>query len=536
MLTIRDHQSGDLFDPWEHLGPKRRTLLEKSWAGVFRKYLLEHLPVAALTASFCESFGRPTKDLYAVLGALILQQLHDLTDVETVEAIALHRGWQYALDIRYESDAYMCERTLRYYRRRVIEEGLQEILFRGLTDQLIKSFGINTGRQRIDSTSIRSDMRSLTRLGILVETISKFLRELALRHPELSKQVDEETIRIYVKRTGDGCFALSKPSESKRRLPEAAKKLYELVELFRETPAAGLDSYSLLARVLQEQCQVVVGRDSQIQVHVREPSDVPCNAVHNPADPDSSYNAHHGHGYMAQIVETYNEEKVTGEEDTGVPSPNLISHVAVNDMTEQDWHALEPAMEDLANRDLQPESIVGDTHYGSEDNIRKAHERGVELIAPASPPKGYKQGRLTLEQFELDEAGCVIKCPQGYAPIATSITPKKLEARFDPHVCSRCQRRFQCPAYSTKRNAVKSRWQYTHERVRTRSRRLRELSDDFKNRYRWRAGIEGTMSQLKRQLRLAKLRIRGMAAVSYTVVLRALGLNIRRIEAFIQAS
>jgi hypothetical protein len=44
------------------------------------------------------------------------------------------------------------------------------------------------------------------------------------------------------------------------------------------------------------------------------------------------------------------------------------------------------------------------------------------------------------------------------------------------------------------------------------------------------------MSQLKRQLRLAKLRIRGMAAVSYTVVLRALGLNIRRIEAFIQAS
>ena len=110
---MRDHQSGDLFDPWEHLGPQRRALLEKSWAGVFRQYLLKHLPVADLTVTFCASFGRPTKDLYAVLGSLILQQLHDLTDTETVEAIALHRGWQYALDIRCESDAYICERTLR---------------------------------------------------------------------------------------------------------------------------------------------------------------------------------------------------------------------------------------------------------------------------------------------------------------------------------------------------------------------------------------------------------------------------------------
>jgi hypothetical protein len=132
MLTVRDHQSGDLFDPWEHLGPQRRTLLEKSWAGVFRQYLLEHLPVAELTVAFCASFGRPTKDLYAVLGSLILQQLHDLTDAETVEAIALHRGWQYALDIRCESDAYICERTLRNYRRRVLDNGLQETLSRRL--------------------------------------------------------------------------------------------------------------------------------------------------------------------------------------------------------------------------------------------------------------------------------------------------------------------------------------------------------------------------------------------------------------------
>lgn len=29
MLTIRDHDTGFLFDPWDHLGPKRRHLLDK---------------------------------------------------------------------------------------------------------------------------------------------------------------------------------------------------------------------------------------------------------------------------------------------------------------------------------------------------------------------------------------------------------------------------------------------------------------------------------------------------------------------------
>ena len=80
MFTLRDQQSGDLFDPWEYLGPQRRRLLEQSWAGVFRDYLLQHLPVKGLAAGFRGDFGRPSKDLSVAIGALILQQLHDLTD------------------------------------------------------------------------------------------------------------------------------------------------------------------------------------------------------------------------------------------------------------------------------------------------------------------------------------------------------------------------------------------------------------------------------------------------------------------------
>ena len=79
--------------------------------------------------------GRPSKDLHVVIGVLLLQQLHDLSDAETVEALAFNMAWHYALDVRSEADSYFCEKTLRNYRRLFIEQGLDELLFRCLTDR-----------------------------------------------------------------------------------------------------------------------------------------------------------------------------------------------------------------------------------------------------------------------------------------------------------------------------------------------------------------------------------------------------------------
>ena len=80
MINIKDHKTDYLWDPWEHLGVKRRKLLEESWASAFRKYILQQLPVDNITPFFSEKLGRPTKELYALLGALLLQQMHNLTD------------------------------------------------------------------------------------------------------------------------------------------------------------------------------------------------------------------------------------------------------------------------------------------------------------------------------------------------------------------------------------------------------------------------------------------------------------------------
>ena len=100
-------------------------------------------------------------------------------------------------------------------------------------------------------------MRSLTRLGIVVETISKFARELERYHPELHEKISKEVIRRYVVREGKGSFTNTAPSASKRRLGEAGQDLFALAIQFRNTAAAKLSSFTILERVLHDQFEIV---------------------------------------------------------------------------------------------------------------------------------------------------------------------------------------------------------------------------------------------------------------------------------------
>jgi hypothetical protein len=502
-------------------------LLEQSWAGVFRDYLLKDLPVNELAAGFRDDFGRPSKDLSIAIGALILQQLHDLTDRQTSEAVALNIAWHYALDIRRESDAYLCERTLRNYRRRILELKLDAVLFQTLTDRLIQAVGVETTKQRLDSTTVKSAIRGLTRLGILVEAVSKFLRELKRKEPERYVEVDGEIVRKYVERQGDGCFADTRPSESKRRLTEAARDVYELVEQFRPTPAAELESFRLLEQIFQEQCEVTGNVESPVVI--RPPRKDDCDGIVSPADPDARYNKHRGTGYLVQIMETFAEAE--SQTDNSQPTkPDLITHVAVDKLTMHDQDALDPAIEVTSRRGIKPQELLADSHYGSNNCLAKGSQDGVEIVSPAMPAKGTRQGKLTLEDFQLDHEGRVVRCPLGQAPVETSVADVRLQVLFNPLVCECCPRREDCPAAAVGRR--ERRWQYTHDRVRQRTRRLADASEAFRKRYRWRAGIEATMSRFKHQMGMSRLRVRGMAKVTYVAMLRALGLNIHRVAAY----
>ncbi len=285
----------------------------------------------------------------------------------------------------------------------------------------------------------------------------------------------------------------------------------------------------MIDRVLREQCEVVDSGGEAEKLRIKEDTELTGDVLQNPSDPTSTYNTHKGQGHMAQIMETYQVDAAPGQP----LKPDLITHVALGKMTEHDIAAVEPALDDTAARGIAPKELLGDTHYGLGDNIAKAAERGVELISPAQPPAGSQQEppRLSLEQFILDDRGQVTQCPAGQAPLSVSVSKNgaNYQARFDAATCAACPLRAQCPVQNPRSPRDSStRLQYQGVRLAMRERRLAEEKPKFKERYRWRAGIEATMSRLKHQIGCAALRVRGKAAVAYETFMGALGLNILR--------
>lgn len=524
MRNIRDHVTGELFNRWNHLGSKRIKRLQSSWAEVFRKHVLLKLPVAQLSAMFDPVMGRPTVDLPVVLGALILQQIFNFTDRETEEALAFNITWHYALDIRSDADLEMTGRTLRNYRKLVIELGLDDLIFSDVTDGLIESLGLDVSKQRIDSTAFKSAMRELTRLGTFVETISKFLRELKRSLPLEYERVEPDIVRKYVERKGEGCFGM-KPMETRKRLPEAAEMLHKLIGMFRGTSAEELESFGLLKRLFEEQCEVTAGGDGDGdgELRIKTPEEVGCDNMNNPSDPDSTYNGYKGQGYTAQLMESYTEA------DGGEKSaPDIVTYIGLNKMTESDTRALKPALDAVEKRGIKPETVVADTPYGALANREDASKRGVEIVAPSQPPKNYKSGILSLELFELDENGFVVKCPAGQVPESVNAMTDRFDARFDKVTCAGCKLGNRCPCGIQVRNGKKPRLWYKYRRVERRARLLYEKTKEFKNKYRWRAGVEATISRLKHWLKLCSIRVRGRPAVAFALRMKALGLNILR--------
>ena len=71
------------------------------------------------------------------------------------------------------------------------------LAFQETTDRIIQALGIRTGKQRLDSTHIMSNIATLTRLGLFCETMRLFLRALRWEHPELRPGVPEGLLEIW---------------------------------------------------------------------------------------------------------------------------------------------------------------------------------------------------------------------------------------------------------------------------------------------------------------------------------------------------
>jgi hypothetical protein len=395
---------------------------------------------------------------------------------------------------------------------------LYQPVFEAVADSLAKVFKVDSSLQRLDSVHIFSNMRHLGRIGIFVNTIQKFLTNLKRHHQDLFDALGKEFTDRYLRKEEESIFSMVKPSESSRILQALGNDLFFLIERFSShQDVATMTSYQLMVRLLREQCLVEEDPDSQTKtVMIKSNREVASDSLQSPCDPDATYDGHKGKGYQVQVAETYSIDK---------EELSLITYVEVEGAHENDSDALIPYIEATIERELAPEQVLADTAYGGDCNCEKAKELGVEVVSPCAGR--HPKGQYGLADFTFSPDGKVVACPRGHAPLRTQKKKNGFNAIFSSETCGDCN---ECPA---RPGGAKSKYlRYDIKELRLVRRKTFEKTTEFLDKYRFRAGIEATMSQLDRRTGLKHLRVRGMKAVRFCAFLKVTGINIIRAAAF----
>lgn len=515
MKHINDPRQTRFFDPFKLVFSEMAyQRIEVGWQGVFRHVILELLPARELGEHFSPDQGRSTKELFSMSGLLLLKEFQDWTLAEAAEAYMFHSDVQYALNLDPGPQS-LCERTIERYEKLFREDDLAAEIMHDVTTRLAEVLDIHVEQQRLDSTHVFSDMATFGRTRLMGVAIKRFLTQVKRHAAETYQGLPEDLRQRYAPSVQRLFGKTGKDADSRARLrQQVAEDLYFLVERFGNDPAQSKrTSYQSLVTIFGQQCTVETG-----QVTVRAKTGGNC--VQNPSDPDATYDGKKGPGYQVQIAETCHPDNEV----------QLITAALPETAVQSDTQALAPVLEDLAKKELLPETMLVDTSYGSDENQQLAANYGVELIGPVPGPQTDPH-RLNVDDFPINEAtGQVECCPAGHQPLASThdAATGKTTATMPASACAGCPFRRECPIEET---ADGYRVEIGAKQRRLEERRREQETPAFQERYARRSGIESTNSGLKRRLGMGQLRVRGSPSVFHSILLKITGWNLLRAAA-----
>jgi transposase len=457
----------------------------------------------------------------------VMQFAENLTDRQSADAVRGRIDWKYALSLEL-TDAGFDFSVLSEFRSRLLSKGAEarlfEIMLAGFQKRdLLKA----RGKQRTDSTHILANVRELNRIEFVGETLRAALNALANEAPEW--------LRAWV--PGDWFKRYGHPF-SEYRLPQKEDERLELGEQI------GRDGIDLLTRVYAEQAQLgqlpqveILRRvwvlqyytDEDNQTRWRRKGNTPPGEriLTSPHDTDARLSQKRGSqwiGYKVHLTETCDED-----------SPHLITHVETTLATEADSTVVEPIHAELERKKCLPTQHLVDNGYGSGTAFVKSHEvYGIDLFGPARPDVSWQastEGAYDLSYFKIDFDARTVTCPQGHT---TSQWQERLgsrgkpaiQARFPKTFCQPCPVRERCTTAKAGRQVG---FIPEPEFSALQAARQREQTDEFKQAYKKRAGVEGTISQAVGVLGMRRTRYRGLDKVHLQHLMTAAAMNLMRV-------
>ena len=545
-----------------------RQRLKGTWAEGFQAKVLPVLLDAEeeFCALYSSETGRPNWSVARILGICVLQEMMGLDDQSALDSVAFDVRWQHALGLEPQ-EAYLSRRSLVEFRSRQVAHDPQmkalRRVFERVGDAAIADLKLSTKEQRLDSTLITSNIYTRGRVELFRKTLVAFVDWLSKQHPERLEKLSESTRKLHEQSKEGGWFGKVDKDKAKQLAAGLVVQLHEVVCTFREDKEIkDTEPYLLVARLISEHCEVErtekpgegegdAGTTSEDPLKVVEVERVeksgdtdggsattsedppklvlldkpkePSSSLQSPYDPDAGC-GYKGPGYQVQVTETCNNEKA-----------EIITDFEVNPAGVSDRNKDVEILERLSEMGRQPEVLYEDGGYPSGQSIIDAAQKGTEVVAPMTGGS-LPENTIGRESFSFDAAtGLCTRCPAGHAPLRHDMRsthhdhPAALHAFFDGEVCRGCALQPRCVARAPNNRKKGNFHLEVSAHLIARDRTLDAMKEDaWWERYKIRAGIEATMSELKRGHGMGKLRVRRMPRVLFAVGMKLTACNVKR--------
>ena len=471
-----------------------------------------------------------------ILGTVtLLQYMEELTDRQAVLMVSSRIDWKYLLGVELTYSGFD-QSVLSEFRSRLIEHEAAERLFEKSLERLCE-LGLvkERGRQRSDSTQVLAAIRTLNRLELAGETLRHALNQLAIEgRGWLVSWVPAEWFDRYSSRIEEAKLP-SQESERQQLVETIGQDGYQLLNavLAPETPdfLKALPAVRILWQVWVQQYEQVDG-----QVRWRAAGNVPpgermLNSPYDPAARFSRKRQTTWTGYKVHLTESCDDDL-----------PHLITHVETTPATEPDCQTLPKIHTALAQKALLPAEHIVDGGYVDIDNvITSRQDHSIDLLGPMRPDSSWQARQQTgydIAHFVVEWQAEQVTCPQGHTSHVWSSSTNKagdtaITVRFHPQDCATCPARALCTqAKAAPRSLHLQPTQEHHELLQLN--RSAQHDPAFQDRYRIRAGIEGTISQGVRALGLRRSRFIGDAKTALQHLATAAALNCLRLADWFQ--
>ncbi len=456
----------------------------------------------------------------------VLQHMEGLTDRQAADAVRGRIDWKYFLGLSL-TDAGFHYSILSPFRDRLLEGGLESQLLEKIIERLKERQLLTDKRQqRTDSTHVLAAVRTLNRLECVGETMRRVLDDLARVVPDwLLAQITPDWFERY-----DVRFEAYRLPKEQSKLQALQQQIGQdgwhlLQTIYHGQAPVWLPSVEVLRRIWVQQYYI---QDEQIQW--REDKDLPPHKrlIVSPDDIEArnrTKRTTNWTGYAVHLTETCSQ--------TG---PNLITHIETTPSTIKDSDILDTIHQALAGKDLLPEEHLADAGYLSVDNLLNAQRtHGIDLMGPVAGGGSWqaKAGQgFDVHCFAIDWETQTVTCPQGCQSQSWHSRQEKygheyIQARFDPTDCRACVSQSACTQSKLGLPTVSFKPQVEYEALQ--AAHQRQETEEFKQTYKKRAGIEGTISQGTRAFNLRRSRYLGLAKTHLQHLAIAAAMNLTRI-------